>query len=63
VSRGFYGASAVALGAWELAAFASGGRVPTVTKTVRGRRAHPVAAAAVAAWWVGLGLHFLGEDS
>lgn len=54
--RHFYGTGLLVLGAWEALAFASRGRVPTVTTTVRG---HPRRQVALLAWMAGAAVHVL----
>ena len=62
--RNFYGTCAVALGAWEAIAFATG-RVPTITSTTRAacrsRYGAPVRLVTLA-WLAGLARHLLADD-
>lgn len=57
VRRNAWGVMAVALGAWEAAAFVAGR--PTVTARCRQIRRHPAGKALLAAWLLGLGWHLL----
>ena len=54
--RHLYGVGLVLLGAWEAAAFATSGRVLTVSATVRGS---PRRQAALLLWMAGAALHVL----
>jgi hypothetical protein len=57
-TRRLWGCCAIALGAWEASAFATG-RVPTVTEACRRARTRRVGTAAVLIWWLGLGHHLM----
>lgn len=59
----FWGLSGIVLGSWELAAYVSRGRIPTVSSVVWSCRVRNERAVRVAvfAWSVGLCRHLLGK--
>jgi hypothetical protein len=59
MSRYFYGACAIGLGAWETLAFT--GYAPTITRTCRRYKHRRAFRAFVLAWTVGLAVHLLRE--
>ena len=52
----FYGWGLITLGAWEAVAFATRGRVPTVSRTTKGHRRRQ---AALLVWMCGAAVHVL----
>jgi uncharacterized membrane protein len=60
----FYGASAITLGVWEAAAYATKHKIPTVSAaTCKARRRHrKLTLAAVIAWTTGLVVHLARHE-
>lgn len=57
-----WGATVICLGVWEAAAFATAGRVPTITRTVRGAtRRWRYTRLLVAVWLLALGRHLVTD--